>query len=108
MLDPNIELEMTEICKITPESIDYGSGAVIRMQCTLTKECLSWLEGRLLYELRRHNLADVGICGLAEYISHIGREEFNKQLAVMGYETILTREKSAELFDIVDGKKHKE
>ena len=108
MLDPNIELSLVEIYKITPVWLDDGGSVEISMQCTLTKECLSWLEGRLLYELRRHNLADVGICGLAEYISHIGREEFNKQLAVMGYETILTREKSAELFDIVDGKKHKE
>ena len=105
MLEQNIELELVSIESITPQSIDYGEDAVLTMRCTLTIECVSRLECVILDELRLRNLTEVGIGNLADYIRYIGRWSFNKQLAEMGYETILTAVKRAELFSEVDRRK---
>ena len=100
-----ITLELEEITTMTPLTIAYDGDAVILMKCTMTEECAGRLEYMLLHNLRQRNLTDAGIGGLSDYISHIGRKEFDKQLADMGYKTILTGEKIAELFGEIDGRK---
>ena len=102
MSELDIKLELTKIGSIIPQSTDYEASAIISMTCTLTEECWRGLEKRILYSLRERNLTDTGIGRLDEYISHIGRREFNKQLAAMGYKTVLTEEKKDELFGIVE------
>ena len=105
MLELDIKLELVKIDNIIPQSTDYGTSAVISMTCTLTEECCKRLEKRILHNLRERNLTDAGIGSLDEYISHIGRREFSKQLAAMGYKTVLTEEKKDELFGIVKREK---
>ena len=102
MFELGVELELASIESATPQSIGYDGDAVITMRCTLTKECASRLENEVLTDLRERSLADAGIGNLADYISHIGRREFNRQLAAMGYIAVLTKEKSAELFEMVE------
>ncbi len=105
MREQNIELELVSIESITPRPIDYGEDAVLTMRCTLTKECISRLERVILDGLQLRRLTEGGIGNLADYIRYIGRRSFNKQLAEMGYETILTAVKRAELFSEVDRRK---
>ncbi len=105
MINKQIELELEKIDSITALGIDYGGDAVINMECTLTLECVRRLENTILKDLREQKLESVGIRKLTDYINHISRTEFNRQLAEMGYTMILTKEKSAELFDIVDRRK---
>ena len=100
MSDEIITLELERIHNITPH-VDHDEDAVILMRCIPTPECLRRLEGMVLKKLRQRNLTDAGIGSLADYIEHIGRREFNRQLAKMGYEIILTEEKSAELLDLI-------
>ena len=104
-----ITLELEEITTMTPLTIDYDGDAVILMKCTITEECAGRLENMLLHSLRQRNLTDTGIGRLSDYISHIGRKEFNRQLAALilaeiEYMITLTKEKSAELFPIIDGR----
>ncbi len=103
-----ITLELEEITTMTPLTIAYDEDAVILMKCTITEDCARRLEHMLLHSLRQRNLTDTGIGGLSDYISHIGRREFDRQLADMGYKTILTGEKIAkiaELFGEIDRRK---